>query len=893
MRAVGGAAALKSRFFVVSASVCLDQVIEPAGLPVVLSGGKYRFAAVIPRLFSAREKKTRFMQNILLDILIIGLLVILFGSIYRRHATVRVRFWLLGWFFILIHFGILLVTPPDPWGLKLIVAASESALLLCGAAFALSSGLVWERGWRFAAPALLLSIPPVLYVTAVTLWTPTIVALVGLALFAQLEYLAVVLRFGKGLRSTVSPERATVARRWGIVFLLAASVWLACELWQGHVENSIYPLFSEIFFLNAVLYREDFRRSTTGVLVAVSGLVAWGAVFPCALAMQAFLPRVTVLGELWNVPKYFVAFGMILTLFEEQKREADARSEEYRVLFEDNPHPMWIFDKDTLQFLAVNDSAVSRYGYSAEEFRKMTLRDIRPPEEVEAMEQTVATAANKSVFISGPWTHILRDGRRIQVEVSAHNIRFEGRKARFSLVQDVTERQELHHKLMHQAHHDMLTGLPNRLLLLDRMEQALASAARRGRKAAVICLDIDRFKQINDTYGHTIGDLCLKQVAERLKSRLRAEDTVARSGGEEFTVVVGDLVGAEDATRVVEDLLVSLRKPLVAEEYPIDVTASFGIAMYPDHGLEAAELWRNADAAMYRVKRSGGNDYVLVSQEISQSMTEANELEMYMRRALKDGGLELYYQPEYRVDGSFCGLEALLRLRHPKYGAVHPERFIPIAEESGLIVPMGNWVLREVCRQSEEWRRQGLSVPRVAINVSPLQFMRMDFSRQVRQAVLEAGMAPDSLEIEMTETTVMRNLDDLARQMRDLAELGVHFSVDDFGTGYSSLQHLHELPIEKLKIDRTFVDRVCDPNGTSSLVRAILSLAHSLGLQVVAEGVEREEQAEALAAMKCDMLQGYLFSPPRPVEEMTELIRLGRLPAAWSSAGTRAAARMK
>jgi diguanylate cyclase (GGDEF)-like protein/PAS domain S-box-containing protein len=825
------------------------------------------------------------MQNILLDILIIGLLVILFGSIYRRQATVRVRFWLLGWFFILIHFGFLLVTPPDPWGAKLMVAAAESALLLCGAAFALSSGLVWERGWRFAAPALLLSVPPVLYVTVVTLWTVPTMLLAGLGAAAQVAYLAVILRFGRGRAATGTRARATFARRWGIVIFGVCSGWLAIQLRRGNVGESIYPILSEIFLLNALLYREDFRRSTAGVLVAVSGLAAWGAVFPCALLMEAL--KVDVIGEMWNVPKYFVAFGMILTLLEEQKREADARSQEYRVLFEDNPHPMWIFDTETLRFLAVNDSAVARYGYTAEEFRGMSLRDIRPEDEVEAMEQVIQKSSDdEPVIKSGPWTHILRDGRRIQVEVSAHSIRFEGKQARFSLVQDVTERQELHHRLVHQAHHDMLTGLPNRLLLLDRMEQALASAARRGKKAAVMCLDIDRFKQINDTYGHAVGDVCLKQVAERLKSRLRAEDTVARSGGEEFTVIVGDLVSAEDAIRVVEDVLTALRKPLVADQYPIDVTASIGIAMYPDHGADAAALWRNADAAMYRVKRSGGNDFVLVSQEISQSTTEANELEMFMRRALKEGGLELYYQPEYMADGVICGLEALLRLHHPKYGVVSPERFIPIAEESGLIVPMGNWVLREVCRQSKEWLSRGLAVPRIAINVSPLQFMRMDFARQVRQAVLETGVAADTLEIEMTETTVMRNLEDLARQMRDLADLGVHFSVDDFGTGYSSLQHLHQLPIERLKIDRSFVERVCEPNGTSALVQAILSLAHSLGLQVVAEGVESEEQAEALASMNCDMMQGYLFAPPQPAEGIPSLIRLGRAPRARGETGT-------
>jgi diguanylate cyclase (GGDEF)-like protein/PAS domain S-box-containing protein len=594
---------------------------------------------------------------------------------------------------------------------------------------------------------------------------------------------------------------------------------------------------------------------------------------------------VQVIGEMWNVPKYFVAFGMILTLLEEQKRQADARSQEYRVLFENNPHPMWIFDTETLQFLAVNDAAVARYGYTEKEFRGMTLRDIRPVDEVGAVEEVIANMPeNEPVIVSGPWTHILRDGRRIQVEVSAHTISFEGKRARFSLVQDVTERQQLHHRLLHQAHHDMLTGLPNRLLLLDRMEQALASAARRGKKAAVMCMDLDRFKQINDTYGHSVGDLCLKYVAERLKSRLRAEDTVARSGGEEFTVIVGDLASADDATRIVDDLLAALRKPLVADQYPIDLTASFGIAMYPDHGTDAAELWRNADAAMYRVKRSGGNDFVLVSQEISQSTTEANELELFMRRALKEGGLEIYYQPEYGREGEICGLEALLRLHHPKYGMVSPERFIPIAEESGLIVPLGNWVLREVCRQGKEWANQGLTTPRIAINVSPLQFMRMDFSRQVRQALMETGVAADTLEIEMTETTVMRNLDDLARQMRELAEIGVHFSVDDFGTGYSSLQHLHQLPIERLKIDRSFIERVCEPNGTSALVEAILSLAHSLGLEVVAEGVERKQQAECLAEMKCDVMQGFFFAPPQRAGEIPALIRLGHAPRMWRAA---------
>ena len=824
------------------------------------------------------------MQSALVDILIIGLLVLLFGSIYRGHATVRIRFWLLGWLFVLIHFALLVVTPAHSWTADLIYAAAQSALLLCGAAFALSFAMVRRNGWPFAVTALLLSIPAVVYMTVVTLWNAPILVLLLLGAVTQAGYGLVTFRFGKGSPAEALRARGASARAWTALVLGTASVWLGVVILRGQGDLGVYPLLSEVFVLNAFLYREEFRRRTAGVLATVLGLGAWGAVFPCALLLQALLPRLTVNGELWNVPKYFVAFGMILTLLEEQKRDADTRSEEYRVLFENNPHPMWIFDTETLKFLAVNDAAVVRYGYSAEEFRQMTMRDIRPAEEVGAMEKNVAHSKDtEAVTVSGPWTHILRNGSRIQVEVSSHSIRFGGRRARFSLVQDVTERQQLHLRLQHQANHDILTGLPNRLLLLDRMEQALVSAERRGKKAAVICLDLDRFKQINDTYGHGVGDVCLRQVAERLKSRLRGEDTVARSGGEEFTIVVGDLSAPEDAERVVADLLTALRKPIVADNYSIEISGSFGIAMYPEHGSDAADLWRNADTAMYRVKRSGGNHYALVSQEITELTSESSELEMFMRRALKEGGFLIHYQPEYAPDGTCRGLEALLRLQHPRFGIVHPERFIPIAEESGLIVPVGNWLLREVCQQIDAWRRDGFSVERVAINVSPLQFMRMDFSRQVRQVLAEVRMPPGLLEIEMTETTMMRNLKDVARQMHDLAELGVHFSVDDFGTGYSSLQHLGELPIERLKIDRSFVERLCEPNGTGSLVRAILSLAHSLDLRVVAEGVEREEQAQVLVSMQCDILQGYFFAAPQPAAAIPDLIRSGPASAPASS----------
>ena len=404
------------------------------------------------------------------------------------------------------------------------------------------------------------------------------------------------------------------------------------------------------------------------------------------------------------------------------------------------------------------------------------------------------------------------------------------------------------------------------------MEQTLASAARHGNLAAVICVDLDRFKQVNDTYGHVVGDLCLRKLADRLCARLRASDTVARSGGEEFTVLLGGLTTPADAELVVAELLTGIRQPFAVDGYNLEISASIGIAIYPDDGTDSQALWRSADTAMYRAKNSGGNQYLFVSNEISASASEASEIELWMRRALKDGGFEVYYQPQYTMDGDLYGLEALLRLQHPVEGMIPPLRFIPIAEESGLIVPIGNWVLEEVCRQSAEWQRQGLPPIRIALNVSPLQFMRSDFSLQVRAVLAAFQMDPSLIEIEMTETTVMRKFDEIARQMLDLSELGVRFSVDDFGTGYSSLRHLHQLPVKTLKIDRSFIERICDPNGTYAIVQAILSLAHSLDMHVVAEGVEREDQVEILRELKCDIIQGFLWGRPQPARSIPALL---------------------
>jgi diguanylate cyclase (GGDEF)-like protein/PAS domain S-box-containing protein len=802
------------------------------------------------------------MQNTLLDILILGLLVLVFGSIYRTRPSARLRYWIIGWISILLHFAVLLANPVSNFWNSFDTSVVLATLALGGVSFllaALRAKLGVSKGFRVLG---LLCGPTLVYIFLTQFGIQNELVLTGVTLVQVGSALVAMQRLWRRHRLVV---------RWSTACIAVCSVWTAYEIFRGDPQLGVYPIFTQMYAINALLYWQDFRRWSTGVVTAIGGLIAWAAVFPCALAVASFAPQLHLSPEIWNLPKYFVEFGMILTLMEDEIITTSRQREQYRLLFDNNPHPMWIFDQQSLEFLKVNEAAVAHYGYTPEAFSRMTLRDLRLPEEVPALEQQIRRGSDLTLT-SGPWTHIKRDGTQIKVEVAAHGIQFEGREARFALVQDVTERQQLHEQLVHQANHDILTGLPNRLLLKDRMERTLTASARKEEKAAVICLDLDRFKQINDRYGHHIGDLCLKHLADLLRQRLRAVDTVARSGGEEFTVLLGGLTAAEDAARVAQTLVEGIRQPFELEGYNLELAASLGIAIYPDDGTDAQALWRAADVAMYRAKNSGGNQYVFVSHELSSSASEMNEIEAHLRRALKDGGFEIYYQPLYTMGLQLCGFEALLRLHHPTLGMIGPERFIPIAEESGIIVRIGSWVLEEVCRQAAEWKRHGLPAVRIALNISPLQLMRADFSVRVREVLAAYEIDPAMLEIEMTETTVMRNLDEVAKQMLDLAEVGVHFSVDDFGTGYSSLRHLHQLPFTTLKIDRSFIDRIFDKDGTREIVQAILSLAHSLGMQVIAEGVEREDQLAVLRSMDCDQLQGYLLGRPQPATSIPGLI---------------------
>jgi diguanylate cyclase (GGDEF)-like protein len=427
-------------------------------------------------------------------------------------------------------------------------------------------------------------------------------------------------------------------------------------------------------------------------------------------------------------------------------------------------------------------------------------------------------------------------------------------------------------RLLHQGHHDTLTGLPNRLLLADRLNQALARAERTHTQMALMCIDLDRFKYINDTLGHDAGDQFLQQISVRLSARIRSSDTLARTGGDEFTVILGDVQEARDAIRVAESLIASLRDPFHIDDHTLYGSATIGIALYPIDGRDADSLHRNADRAMYRGKALGRNSVQCYSEAESGDDNDRIEIDSHLRRAVEDGNFQIHFQPQFNCEKRLLGFEALLRFNHPTLGVVPPSRFIPMAEESGLVLPIGNWVLHEVCRQIAEWQSKGLKPVHVAVNVSPLQFAQADFANTVAQALKTHNVRPDLLELEITEGVLMSCVHDSKQQMESIAKIGVRMSVDDFGTGYSSLSYLHQLPIQVLKIDRSFISKMLEPDGTQCIVDAIISLAHRLGLKTVAEGVEEYEQLELLRAAGCDLIQGFLFSHPLPSDEASALL---------------------
>ena len=715
-------------------------------------------------------------------------------------------------------------------------------------------------------------------------------------------------------------------------------------------------------------------------------------------------------------PSFFNRFEDITDWEQTAKNQHDADNRT-RYLFENNPNPMWIYDIETLQFLAVNQAAINHYGYSEAEFLSMTVQDIRPPEDVPRLLEAISKV---SVGFTEPdiWRHCKKDGSHIIVSASAHTLTYNNRKCELILINDVTQKMQAEEALKraeakyrsifenaiegifqssvdgrflianpmlakiygyassedlienltdigsqlyvdpqrrlqlinllkeqedvklfesevyrkdgkiiwtsenvyavhdvagnilyfegtveditaskiakaeieHLAFHDSLTNLPNRVLFRDRLSKALNNAYEKLHSyldqmqevevklipplLAVLFLDLDRFKLVNDTMGHAAGDRLLIEVAKRLSEYISESTFLARMGGDEFMIFVSDLQNVESIKQFAQLILKSFEVPFFVEEMALYIGTSIGISLYPSDGMDEDTLMKHADTAMFRAKERGRNHYQLYNHAISAQVMEYVAIKNGIRQALERSEFQVFYQPQINlVTGEIDCVEALVRWLHPELGWVPPNQFIPAAEEHGLIVKLGEWILRTASSQTRFWQKNGLPYIRVAVNFSVKQFQSPDLSDRIMQILAETDLEPQYLELEITESLVMQDQNTVIKMLRQLQSLGMHILIDDFGTGYSSLSYLRLLPVSKVKIDACFVREIPQNNEDAAITSAIIAMAHNLNLTVIAEGVERKEQLEFLQAHNCDAVQGYLFSRPVPAHEATLLLQ--------------------
>jgi diguanylate cyclase (GGDEF)-like protein/PAS domain S-box-containing protein len=549
--------------------------------------------------------------------------------------------------------------------------------------------------------------------------------------------------------------------------------------------------------------------------------------------------------------------------------EAYEAEESFKLVFEDNPVPMWLFDPETLKFMAVNDAAVAHYGYARESFLKLTLLDIVPQRDRDAIEHAIRNNPGAGGGPSHLWQHVKADGTEIDVLTYWRHTVFCDRPTQLIAVMDVTEKRQAEARIAHMAHHDALTGLPNRALFHERLDETLVRVRRDRETLAVLYLDLDQFKTVNDGLGHSAGDKLLVAAADRLRTCLRVSDMVARFGGDEFAVLQIGLAGPHEAGIFAERIVTLLSEPYDIDGHQVEIGASAGIALAPADGETAEQLLGNADVALYQAKEDGRRTFCFFQPGMGASHRAHHKLGLDLRKALAAGEFEVYYQPLVTLEtGVISGFEALLRWRHPLRGMVVPAKFIPLAEETGLIVPIGEWVLRQACAEAATWPDN----LKVAVNLSPVQFKKSNLPQVVFATLASAGLPAARLELEITESIFLAESKTNLATLRRLRALGVGISMDDFGTGYSGLSYLRAFPFDKIKIDRSFISELSESADCMAIIQAITNLGSSLGIPTLAEGVETKKQLSWLREVGCTEMQGYLFSRPVPASEIARLL---------------------
>ncbi len=590
------------------------------------------------------------------------------------------------------------------------------------------------------------------------------------------------------------------------------------------------------------------------------------------------IPTLSSSIEVDELIKAVKVFKQSLHRLEQEVNERQAAEADLQLaasVFEYSMEGIMITDANA-RILSVNKAFTDITGYSADEAVGKTPRLFRSNLHDERFYQVLWASLNKKDMWQGEIKNRRKNGEIFPVWNNISAVRDEQNQVRryISIFTDITEKKLSEEHIYRLAHYDVLTSLPNRALLHQRLQQALQMAKRHRHKLGILFLDLDRFKLVNDTLGHAAGDSLLQQVASQLCASVRKVDTVSRLGGDEFVIILDDLVSTDDAAQITAKLLETLSRPFHIGGHDVYVTASAGISMYPDDGEDANHLFKNADTAMYRAKEQGKNTFRFYTEDMNMAVAERLALESQLRRALDEERMCLHYQP--RVDlgtGRIVGMEALLRFADPRQGTLAPGQFISIAEDTGLIIPIGKWVLRTACQQYKVWREQGLDVPHISVNMSGRQFTDTDLVDSISGIIEETGIGAEKVELELTETFLMENPQKIISILGELKSLGFNISIDDFGTAYSSLSYLKRFPVDKLKIDRSFISDIPGDADDIAITKAIIAMARNLNLWIVAEGVETEAQLSFLKAHGCEEVQGYYFSRPLDVDAATQLLR--------------------
>lgn len=651
---------------------------------------------------------------------------------------------------------------------------------------------------------------------------------------------------------------------------------------QAGIMQYVSPAFDRILGRSA----DSYRQESMGTFIHPDDLVRMSNEFPPLLIDPTRVLRTELRGQdargVWRHFEVTVTNhlddpdvgGIVGNLHDiTELREAHER---FRSAFENAPIGMAMTSLDG-RIIRANPALGEIVGRLPEDLRGVCVHDITHPDDKESSSaemRRLVSSASVGYQLEKRYIHL--DGHEVWVAVSVSCVRDEQGAALYLIgqVEDITERRALRENLAYAAIHDSLTRLPNRELFMDRLDFALRRATRARHEVAVIFLDLDRFKLINDSLGHEVGDQVLIAVADRLNAAMRATDTIARFGGDEFTVLCEAVSSESDCVEVAQRLVMAMAQPLALQSGEVFVTLSVGIAL-SSAGTSGADMLRNADVAMYRAKERGPSRIEIYRDDDEQNVVSRLRTSNELHRALERNEMELHYQPFVDLHTeTLVGMEALVRWRHPTRGLLLPQEFIPLAEDSGLIVPLGSWILKEACRQTAAWHalRSGTAQDNarlnISVNVSAVQLADPGFSRHVTEALSESGIDPDRVWLEITESTLMRDADEAVVILQGFRDLGLHIEIDDFGTGYSSLSYLQRFPVESLKIDRSFVNDLDRRSDNAAIVRAIIGLGDSLGLPIIAEGVERHGQVTRLKALGCHLAQGFLFGRPLPARAL-------------------------